>query len=262
MTRSAASRRPGLGCAAVLGLVLVVALVAWLVLVQPRVFGAAGRGALPPNVPPVEPEDVPAVDIHAEGRTAEQLREWSEPISKDTEIPGQALRAYANAEAVAREAWPECHLRWNTLAGLGQIETRHGSYTGGLFNVGELDEEGRADPPIFGPALDGRPGFAEVPDTDGGELDGDDEYDRAMGPMQFIPETWRLFGLDANGDGVADPQQIDDAALSAAKMLCNGRDLADPEDWSDAIFGYNQSGEYLTDVRDAANAYGTRQPAP
>ena len=53
-------------------------------------------------------------------------------------------------------------------------------------------------------------------------------YARAMGPMQFIPETWKLYGVDANNDGVVSPDNFDDAALSAAGYLCwRGKDLAD-----------------------------------
>lgn len=53
-------------------------------------------------------------------------------------------------------------------------------------------------------------------DTDRGSLDRDPTYDRAVGPMQFIPGTWRRVGVDANGDGVKDPQDIGDAATAAA----------------------------------------------
>ena len=59
-------------------------------------------------------------------------------------------------------------------------------------------------------------GFAAIADTDGGALDGDARWDHAVGPMQFIPSTWQLAGRDGNGDGTADPFNIDDAALSAA----------------------------------------------
>jgi len=44
---------------------------------------------------------------------------------------------------------------------------------------------------------------AVVVDSDGGALDGDARYDRATGPMQFLPGTWRSIGADGNGDGVA-----------------------------------------------------------
>jgi membrane-bound lytic murein transglycosylase B len=50
-----------------------------------------------------------------------------------------------------------------------------------------------------------------------------------MGPMQFIPGTWRLFGVDGDGDGVADPQDVEDASAATAAYLCyGGRDLSHP----------------------------------
>lgn len=183
------------------------------------------------------------------------------PSAADTGISVAALEAYGNAELIAAESWPECHLRWNTLAGIGFVETRHGTYSGNLFGGSHLDENGVAVPSIIGVPLDGSPGFAEVPDTDGGALDNDSQFDRAVGPMQFIPESWNRYGRDADGDGTANPHQIDDAALGAANLLCaNGRDLATPQGWAEAIRSYNFSEEYLINVRDAAGAYALRQP--
>src|SRR5699024_5670500 len=122
---------------------------------------------------------------------------------------------------------------------------------------------GYALPPIIGVQLDGSPGFAEIPDTDGGELDGDPEFDRAVGPMQFIPESWRKYGRDANGDGRADPNQIDDAAVASARLLCEtGGDLSQAENWQRAVLAYNASQEYVMSVRDAAAAYSVRTTAP
>ncbi|WJZ00641.1 hypothetical protein CHAN_10195 [Corynebacterium hansenii] len=217
---------------------------------------------IPDNVPPAAAEPAPRIDVHAPGRTADQLTEWAKPIAASTRIPSAALRAYGNAEVLAAESWPGCHLSWNTLAGLGQVETRHGTYTGDWLKPAEIQADGVVRPSIIGVPLDGSPGFAEIRDTDGGELDGDSEHDRAVGPMQFIPETWRRYGIDASGDGVADPHNIDDAAASAARLLCSGgRDLSTPEDWTSAIRSYNQSDEYVRDVRDAAANYALNQPA-
>lgn len=217
---------------------------------------------IPDNVPPAAAEPPPMIDINAPGRTSEQLRQWAQPISAKTGIPEDALRAYGNAYVIAAVRFPECHLQWNTLAGLGKVETHHGSYSGNWLKPAQIGADGVVRPTIIGPALDGTNGFAEVLDTDNGELDGDTQYDRAVGPMQFIPETWHRFAVDASGDGVADPNNIDDATATTARMLCSGeRDLATPEGWASAIRSYNQSEQYLRDVRDAAANYALNQPA-
>ncbi|MGO2634339.1 MAG: lytic murein transglycosylase [Galactobacter sp.] len=76
-------------------------------------------------------------------------------------------------------------------------------------------------PGIYGIALNGGDKVAAIPDTDQGKLDGDTKWDRAVGPMQFIPSTWASVKQDGNGDGMVDVQQIDDAALSAGIYLCD-----------------------------------------
>lgn len=251
----------GCGCGAVLAVIMVIALVGWLLSILEVDSPVRHRLPVPDDVPPAAGEPVPPIDVHAPGRTADKLTYWSEPIAADTRIPGQALRAYANAELIAAEVWPECNLNWTTLAGIGWVETRHGTYSGNLFGGSSIQDDGIVTPPITGIPLDGTGGTAEIRDTDGGQLDGDTVYDRAVGPMQFIPESWGRYGLDASGDGVADPHQIDDAALSAANLLCSGRDLSTPEGWTSAIESYNMSRQYVIDVRNAAASYALRQPA-
>ena len=259
-------RARGCGCVALLvvvgAVVMVVALVAFLLsaLGGPEQF--VQREPVPEDVPPAAAAAPPVIDVHAPGRTANELHAWAAPIAEEIGVDPQAVRAYGNAALIAAEAWPACNLQWNTLAGIGWVETRHGTYTGKKFDAGRLDENGVAQPPIIGPALDGTGNFALITDTDGGALDSDAEYDRAVGPMQFIPGSWAIYGRDADGDGVANPQQIDDAALSAANLLCaNGRDLSTAEGWSDAVLTYNHSREYLHNVRDAAANYALTQRA-
>lgn len=214
--------------------------------------------AIPPGIPPAAGAPVPTVDIHVPGRTSDQLRPWAQGINESMNIPQAALAAYGNAAETMRQTQPECNLAWTTLAGIGHVETRHGRYRGAALN-----EDGFALPPIIGIKLDGSPGFADIPDTDGGRWDGDAEHDRAVGPMQFIPESWAKYGRDANGDGVADPNQIDDAAIGAARLLCStGGDLSQAENWQRAILGYNASQEYVMNVRDAAAAYSVGTTAP
>lgn len=177
---------------------------------------------------------------------------WAVRTAAATGIPLRALRAYAGAElAMAAEA-PSCGIRWSTLAALGGIESAHGTHAGS-----SIDVDGITRPGIFGIDLTGD-ASARIADTDGGVWDGKAEIDRAVGPMQFIPATWEIWGADGNGDGVRDPQQIDDAALAAAGYLCHYGDLSAPEIWRSAIFAYNHLDTYVNAVADAANDYARR----
>lgn len=174
---------------------------------------------------------------------------WLERTAAATGIPPRALAAYAAADLVVSAEQPSCGIGWNTLAGIGSIESDHGRHGGAV-----LGPDGRPDPPIRGPQLDGV-GVMAIPDTDGGSWDGDVVWDRAVGPMQFIPETWRRWGADADGDGIADPNQIDDAALTAARYLCAAGPLSSPGGWRRAILSYNDLEQYADDVARAANGY-------
>ncbi|MER7896572.1 lytic murein transglycosylase [Streptomyces sp. NPDC096046] len=157
-------------------------------------------------------------------------------------LPASVFAAYRRAEdRLARET-PGCRLRWQLLAAIGQVES-------GQARRGRVTSDGTTVAPILGPRLDGV-AFALIRDTDGGVHDGDTAYDRAVGPMQFIPSTWARWGADGNGDGRTDPNNVFDAALAAGRYLCaGGRDLSVPAELDRAILGYNHSTAYLRTVR-------------
>ncbi len=179
------------------------------------------------------------------------LRTWANRVAGAVDVPARALMAYGNAELALRTTQPNCHLSWATLAGIGRIESNHGRYGGA-----QLGADGRPSKPIIGVPLDGSAGVKTITDTDGGRYDGDATHDRAVGPMQFIPSTWRRWTSDADLDGRGDPQQIDDAALAAGRYLCAGdRDLATPKDWWAAVFSYNNSVPYGQKVFGLADGY-------
>ncbi|MBB2938164.1 hypothetical protein FHX82_005240 [Amycolatopsis bartoniae] len=170
------------------------------------------------------------------------------PVTGALGIPESALRAYQRAEQELAKLAPGCHIGWSLLAAIGRIESNHA-------RGGRVDGRGTTVTPILGPILDGA-GFAAVPDTDGGQYDGDTRWDRAVGPMQFIPATWRKYASDGNGDGVADPDNVFDAALAAGKYLCaGGGDLRDPQQRAQAVFRYNHSDAYVSQVLLWADAY-------
>lgn len=201
---------------------------------------------------PADFSPTPHIDLSAPGVTSLQLEEWANGIAAKLNINPRALMAYGNAEQTMVQTKPQCHLWWTTLAGIAYVETQHGSYEGA-----QIFPNGGVVPKIRGPRLDGTENTERILDTDGGQWDGDDKFDVAMGPFQFIPETWRYFGVDANGDGIADPDNIDDAAVSAARYLCyDGRDLLRHKDWAEAIYAYNHSQKYVRQVHYAASRYG------
>jgi hypothetical protein len=166
-------------------------------------------------------------------------------------IPSAALAAYQRAETVINAADPSCHLDWQLLAAIGRVESNHGRADGNT-----LDDNGLATPGIYGVPLNGSNNTTEIVDTDAGAFDKDASYDRAVGPMQFIPSTWSVVGVDADGDGVRNPQDIDDAALGTAVYLCSGPDdLGTDAGQRAAVYRYNHSQAYVDLVLQIMNAY-------
>jgi membrane-bound lytic murein transglycosylase B len=141
------------------------------------------------------------------------------------------------------------------------VEGRHGAYGGAV-----LDERGDPSKRIIGIQLNGTRSTRVVADSDGGTLDGDPVYDRAVGPMQFIPQTWSRFAADGNADGVATPFNLYDATLAAARYLCGASTGlgADPG-LRAAYFSYNHSDAYVEHVLSFARRYertiGVAEPA-
>ena len=166
-------------------------------------------------------------------------------------IPAAALAAYQRAETVINSADDGCHLSWQLIAAIGRVESDHGRTNGNT-----LDSKGVAEPGIFGPPLSGAEGTSRISDTDAGQYDADTTWDRAVGPMQFIPSTWSVVGVDADGDGQRNPQDVDDAALATAVYLCSGGDDLDTTPGQRAaVYRYNHSQSYVDLVLSIMAAY-------
>ncbi|WP_299054472.1 lytic murein transglycosylase [uncultured Nocardioides sp.] len=190
------------------------------------------RGAVAPGVP--------------SGRSAAAVR-----TASTNGIPAAALAAYQRAETVINRADAGCNISWQLVAAIGRVESDHGRYDGNV-----LDSDGVAKPGIIGIALDGTNNTTRIADTDAGQLDKDRKFDRAVGPMQFIPSTWSVVGVDADGDGQRDPQNINDAALASAVYLCSGNeDLSATKGQRAAVYRYNNSDDYVDLVLSIMEAY-------
>lgn len=180
---------------------------------------------------------------------------WVRGVAAKTGIGEIALQAYGSATLRLGTEQPACRLGWTTLAGIGGIESLHGT-DGGAY----LLPDGTTSRPILGPALDGTDGNAAIRSTaETARWHGDTHWDHAIGPLQFIPSTWERWQSDGNGDGVADPSNVFDAAYAAGRYLCaSGADLTTGTGWTRAIFSYNHSDDYVRSVLAYANAYAAR----
>ncbi|HVK23309.1 MAG TPA: lytic transglycosylase domain-containing protein, partial [Actinokineospora sp.] len=240
-----------------------------LALVALTMAAAAAQASTPP-VTPTAPEatDSSASSVSSADRTVERTRaplprpeveivQAHAPAVVVTPvafvgkgIPANLLDAYRSAEALLARTEPGCGLRWYHLAGIGRIESGHA-------RGGQAVANGDTAPRIMGPALTGGP-FAAIPDSDNGALDGDPVWDRAVGPMQFIPTTWAVYRTDGNNDGVSTPHNIYDAAAASGRYLCSGGlNLANPSDLDAAIFRYNHSREYVSTVMGWMHLYSS-----
>ncbi|MDH6238780.1 lytic transglycosylase domain-containing protein [Aurantimicrobium minutum] len=237
-----------------------------------------GQSSVAENTPTATPTPTPTVDEFAisllpeaaalppvkEGVTNYDLANspvagladpaWVKATSEKTGIPKRVLTAYAGVALQLNAYKPECKLSWNTLAGIGWVESRHGTIFGG-----KVKSNGNMSEPIYGIPLDGKNNTKALPDFDDGNFDGTAEFDRAVGPMQFIPPTWAAWHSDGNGDGIEDGQNIDDSAFAAGRYLCfSGGDLSTPEGWRKALRGYNASNHYAQDVSNKAKEYAEK----
>ncbi|MGI9604312.1 MAG: lytic transglycosylase domain-containing protein [Acidimicrobiales bacterium] len=162
--------------------------------------------------------------------------------------PLVVVDAYVRAARLVAAEQPTCGIEWWMLAGIGKVESGHGTWGGST-----VDHNGDTSGTIIGLVLNGENGTASIPDSDGGVLDGDTVFDRAVGPMQFIPSSWRFFGRDGNGDDVADPHNLYDAAAAAGDLLCwvDGS-LSTDAGLRAALFSYNHHQAYVEAVLRAA----------
>lgn len=235
-------------------------------LVNAATIGPLGDLRPAPGTP-----DVPQTDLGATGATPHDTQ-LSQQLAHDADnpaalttgagsqanlpkgplgIPGVVLDAYTHAQQVLGVEDPSCHLPWWLLAGIGKIES-------GQAENGEVDSNGTTLRPILGPELNGAHGFAAIPSSDGGKWTGDSRWERAVGPMQFLPSTWLEYG------GGGNPNNVYDSAIAAGRYLCNGdRDLSDPSQQAAAVFSYNHSDSYVRIVLIWAHAYeGGVTPVP
>ena len=177
---------------------------------------------------------------------------------KGVEFPLVALDAYYRAAATENVRRPGCRVQWWGVAGIAKVEGRHGTYGGA-----SLGPNGDVSRPIIGIQLNGRRSTAVITDSDNGDFDGDPIFDRAVGPMQFIPSTWRAYQADGNSDGVMSPFNMYDATLAAARYLCTGqRDLTADAGLRQAYFSYNHSQPYVERVLGYARGYEQQLDVP
>lgn len=244
------------GCSVLAGTALATGLVA-----------SANAGSEPPrppvakSAPPIATEPVAEEETEAgytpaavlpEREKSPKPRRQSPVADQDiSEVPEVAVAAYQRAVTVMSDSQIGCDLRWTTLAAVARVESDHGRRGGG-----DLDETGAASPAVYGATLDGKKGRAKVRDTDKGKVDDLRGFDRPAGPLGFLPNDWAVYGVDADGDGRRDVQDIDDAALALAVQLCaTERDLTDDAALRRALGAHRDLTGYADEVLKIDQAY-------
>lgn len=245
-------RHPRIGLAVLGVFVLALALLAVLVL---RGGSAMGEPFAYESVPSPADSVAPVAPTTVTPQATRGIDPaWADRTGRAAGIPVPAMVAYGAAQlAIAREQ-PSCHLSWNTLAGIGWVESQHGT-----IDDRTLGQDGRSSTPVVGPALDGD-GFAAIRSTPSSAAwHGDATWEHAVGPLQFISSSWERWGADGDADGTADPLDLDDAALAAGRYLCaDDHDLATATGWNRAVHSYNHDEAYVRQVLAAANTYARR----
>ncbi|HTU73862.1 MAG TPA: murein transglycosylase [Trebonia sp.] len=172
---------------------------------------------------------------------------WAAEAASATGISDRAFLAYASADLTIEAEQPACGLGWNTLAAIATVESANGTYGGAIVLASGYTSKPIIGVPLDGGTFAGQP-IAAIPDASHG-------WAHAVGPFQFLPSTWATWGANGSGDRVASPDQIDDAALTAARYLCASGPMTTAAGWRAAVFSYNQSDAYVNEVAGIANRY-------
>ena len=178
-----------------------------------------------------------AAEVNHQRQALTRLGEELAQLPSDAEVAaGLAAASAAGREgpkpsALALSDIPDDHLHlyrraaltcpglpWTVLAAIGSVESSHGRTSA--------------------PGVSSGANFAG-----------------AMGPMQFLADTWAAYGVDADGNGVADVYHSTDAVFGAANYLCHSG-AGDPSRLAEAIWAYNHADWYVADVLSRAAAYG------
>ena len=140
-----------------------------------------------------------------------------------------------------------CDLPGGLLAAVGEVASDHGMRTNG-GPTPTLDDDGTLRPSLIGPPAGD--------DTDGGRWDRDQVLDHPVGPFQITPASWSDFGVDANADGLIDPNNAWDSAAAAASLLC-ALGAGEPEQLDAALSSYFGGDAHVDEVRDKMPGFGS-----
>lgn len=190
-----------------------------------------------PRLEPPEPQRFPQIEVVAD---------WSRQRAAPYGIPERQLMAYAYA-ALQVESQSGCTVGWPTIAAIGQVASDHGRVEGS-----EVGEDGLTTEKLRGLEVMQLPPIV-VSDTDSGATDGDDTQDVAVGPMQIMPSRWEQFAASPEPGRTPDPDNIDDAALTAAHILCAAGDPSNPEGWDEGVKRFFYSPEAVMEVHRVAS---------
>ena len=175
---------------------------------------------------------------------------WRAGADRLDDIPDAALTAYQRSAAVMDEASPGSRLHWTLLAAVGRVLTDHGQRGGH-----RVDDRGSVRPGIVGRPLRAR-GGKRVGDTEAGLLDEDRRFDRPVGPMLLSPADWTVAGVDGDTNGKRNPQDLDDASLALAVLLCHpGEDLRTTKGKRAALRRINNTPGFVRAVLEVDAAY-------
>ena len=177
------------------------------------------------------------------------LTATAEPDTPAAGIAGKAAGVPARAGQAYQAAADQCPgLDWTLLAAIGAVETHHGHANGATLDP----DTGEARPWIYGPALNGDAGTAAMPISGWAGWWGlTGPWQHAVGPMQFLPATFTTHAIDADGNGAANPHDIDDAVSAAANHICSAAgDQVDGPSEIARIYNPGDAANYATKLTD------------